>query len=75
MFTLIPGMLDHIMVDAYGSKAPLSSLGKVTMKSKQLFFINVFDSAVHSIKYKFVPHNFPSSPQVLLVLSGIVALT
>ena len=39
-------MLDHITVDAYGTRTPLNMHGQVTMKTPQLMTVTVFDPKV-----------------------------
>jgi ribosome recycling factor len=43
---LFPGILDNVMVDAYGSTAPLSSLGQVVQTNARTLTVNVFDPSV-----------------------------
>jgi ribosome recycling factor len=37
-------MLNHILVDAYGSKISLTAAGQVTLKSANKIFISAYDS-------------------------------
>lgn len=43
--TATPQMLDHITVEAYGERQPLSALAQATLKSPQLFVVSPFDTA------------------------------
>jgi ribosome recycling factor len=44
--TASPGMLDSIIVEAYGERQPLTSLAQISLKSPNLLVINPFDSAL-----------------------------
>jgi len=41
-------MLDHITVEAYGERKPLSSLAQVQLRSPTLFVLSPFDAAVRA---------------------------
>lgn len=41
-----PRMFDHVKVDAYGEKQPLSSVAQVNIKGAQQLAVNVFDASV-----------------------------
>jgi ribosome recycling factor len=38
-------MLDHVQVDAYGSKAPLSSVAHVVLRNPSLIVVSPFESS------------------------------
>lgn len=44
--TATPQMLDHVQVEAYGERQPLSGLAQVSLKNPQLFVISPFDAAL-----------------------------
>lgn len=44
--TASPGMLDSVIVEAYGERQPLTSLAQVSLKSPNLLVVNPFDSAL-----------------------------
>jgi ribosome recycling factor len=39
-------MLDHVAVDAYGEKQPLTALAQISLKNPTLFVVSPFDTAV-----------------------------
>mmetsp|Transcript_8800 Transcript_8800/g.17407 ORF Transcript_8800/g.17407 Transcript_8800/m.17407 type:complete len:293 (-) Transcript_8800:397-1275(-) len=41
-----PSMLDHLMVEAYGSQTPLNAVAQGTIRSSKLLVINVFDQSL-----------------------------
>jgi ribosome recycling factor len=44
--TASPGMLDSVIVEAYGEHQPLTSLAQVSLKSPSLLVVNPFDSSL-----------------------------
>jgi len=44
--TATPQMLDHVMIEAYGERQPLTALAQVSLKNPQLFVVSPFDTAV-----------------------------
>lgn len=42
-------MLDHIMVEAYGERQPLTGLAQIALKNANLLVVNPFDSAVNNL--------------------------
>ena len=42
-------LLDHVVVDAYGERQPLSGLAQVTMRNPQLIMVSPFDTAVRHL--------------------------
>ena len=39
-------MLDHVQVEAYGERQPLTALAQIALKGPTLIVVNPFDSAV-----------------------------
>lgn len=45
----VSDMLDHVQVEAYGSKAPLSSVAHVVLRSPSLIMVSPFEGSVSAV--------------------------
>ena len=48
-------MLDHVQVDAYGSKSPLSSVAHVVLRNPTLIVVNPYENQVRVLLLCMVP--------------------
>jgi hypothetical protein len=64
------GMLDHVPVEAYGERQPLSGLAQIALRNPTLLVVNPFDAAVsaptrwcpdYGLAYALRPSAFASS--------------
>ena len=60
-----PSMLDNILIDAYGSKSPISQLGNISIPDSSTITIQVWDSSlIKSIESSITESNLGINPQV-----------
>ncbi len=60
-----PSMLDNIMVDAYGSKTPISQLGNISVPDSNTLSIQVWDiSIVKSVETSILESGLGLNPQI-----------
>ena len=59
-----PSMLDNIMVDAYGSKTPISQLGNINVQEASLLTIQLWDSSlIKSVENAIIESKLGINPQ------------
>ena len=60
-----PNMLDNILVDAYGSKSPISQLGNISSPDPNTLTIQVWDkSIIKSVEIAITESNLGINPQI-----------
>ncbi len=60
-----PNMLDNILVDAYGSKSPISQLGNISTPDPNTLTIQVWDKTIiKSVEIAITESNLGINPQI-----------